>query len=298
MSCCQRRQDGVEPGSGGSGVIANGGWIERFLGNFADSDAVDLSAGTTPTVDVTNTTATAGQSSEATFTSNANDPNANAALGTVTTFDTDGTTGLRQAGAAGINSFTNTVQNAPHVHTTWSQLLNEDPRAGADYCMMFRIVTEDISVAQQGFGIGMYELNDGVVPPDLNGTPSPDDEKCFRVWLEENVNTSIYGVSVSEESTTYRQISGSRLPVDFDTIGFVMRGSSIAQGFVGNSVDGVLPFPNECTPVVGDFLGGSTTFGTHVYMDPLERVAVFFQTISATSYAATIDQIRVLSRFG
>lgn len=291
-------------------LAVSGGWLDRFIGDFRQAPATDLTVASS-LISVPNLAPEVEdvpRVASCEFRSNAGDPLPLVAQGAIATFATSPASGLVVAGPGAINNFTNTTQQAPHVHTTWGELLGEDPRAGAEYAFLIHWTAQDLNTTQQAFGPGIYEPNDGSPPPNLEGNPSPDDEKCWRGWMEVvTISASpVLGPTIREESTTFRQINGARLPniappaaADaIDSVGYLFRGSSIAQGMCGVAVDGVPPRPNDCTPIVGDFLGGSQTIGTHAYMDPLERVAIAFQTISSNDYTATVQSVRVMSRFG
>lgn len=295
--CCLQRANGVPPGSGGGAAAVAATWTERFLGALAAAPIVDLAAGTNPTVTVTNATASSGQVASMPLTSNAGDATASVTQGTVGSFGTDGATGLRMIGASASTLMVETAQNAPHVFWTWADALGENPRGGVDYCLMVRFASQDIGTAGQAAGTAIYSPNDGSPETGLTGNPAIDDEKCCRAWAENISGT--FTIVGREESTPFQGIQGALIPAGWDTVGMIVRGGgSIIETIVGVSAAGVLPDPDTMTKVPGPFLGGSTTYPSHPYLTPAERCAIPFQQQLGSTYNATIDTVRVLSRLG
>jgi hypothetical protein len=134
------------------------------------------------------------------------------------------------------------------------------------------------------------------VAPDTQGSPVIDDEKRLSGWIERTNN--ITGILSREESAPFQQISGPRLPADFDVVGLLFRGGSYVECLVGTSVAGAFPDIDTMVSIPGPFLGGSTTYPSHPYLDPLERVAIAFQQQLSSEYAATVSQVQVSSRLG
>ena len=300
MSCCLQRANGVPPGSGGGSTpVAANTWTERFLGDLSAAPVVDLSAGVNPPVVVSNGTATAGQVANATLTSNAGDATPAVTQGPVTTFDTDGATGLRMVGAAASTLMTETSQVAPHVFWNWSDVLGEDPQGGVDYCFMVRVASETLTaagVAGQAFGTVLYAPNDGATEPNIVSFPAQDDERAMRSWYENLSGTvSIIG---REESTPFMGIQGPLIPAGWDTVGLVVHASGTIETIVGLSAGGVLPDPDDCDKVPGAYMGGSVTFTQRPYLTAETRLAIAFQQQLGGTYNATIDTMRVLSRLG
>jgi len=295
MPCCAIAQVGGVPGGGS--VVSDSAWTERYLGDFAAAPVVDLADPTppNPTVQVANDTTTPGQVAGVTWTSNAGDATATVTQGTVTTFDTDGATGLRFVGAVTTSNFTESAQNAPHIWALWSDLLGENVRPGVDYCFLVMATAEPtLPQASQAAGTGIYWPNDGVVEPDLDGNPAIDDEKAWRAWWINEAGT--FQAQGREESTPYQGIEGALIPANSDVMGFILYASGQLQCIVGNSVAGDFPDPSAMVRVPGPFNIGSTTFPARPYGTPLERVAIPFQQQSSGSFSATIRAVRVLSR--
>jgi hypothetical protein len=301
MSCaCFAQVGGNPPGSAAAPTAEAEVWTERYLGDFAAAPVTDLpvAAPPNPTVVVPNGTTTTGQVADATWTSNAGD-----ATGTVVqttnlvSFGTDGATGLVYDGnALGSALMTEVSANAAHVWTQWSQLLNEDPRSGVDYCVLVMFDSQDVNTNGQACGLADYVPNDGVVVPDTQGNPAIDDEKRLSGWIERTNNVT--GVLSREESVPFQQISGARLPGGFDVVGLLFRAGSYVECVVGTSVAGVFPGIDTLTSVPGPFLGGSTTYPGHPYTDPLERIAIAFQQVLGSEYDATVSRVQVSSRLG
>jgi len=295
MSCCLQRTDGA-PAGGGGGAVAAAEWTERYLGDFAAAPVVDLAAGVNPTVAVANTTATAGQVASATWTSNAGDAAPAVTQGPVTTFATDGATGLVFVSADASNLLTETAQDAAHIWCLWSDLLGEDPRPGVDYCVQVLFTANlaaEINVNGEAAGLGVYWPNDGAVPAGLFSNPAIDDEKRLAGWFE--FQNAAFGLITREESTPFQQIAAPRLPANVDICGLMFLGG-IARGVCATAAAGAFPDPAAMTMIPGPFFGGSTTYPSRPYLDPTERVALAFQTQLGAGYSATIRAVRVLSR--
>jgi hypothetical protein len=296
MSCCGLDTvDGLPPGGGAAAAE----WTERFLGDYRNAPVEDLTVGINPTVLVANETTTTGSTivASALLASNANDPVASSAMGTVTAFGTDGATGLALLGAAASTLFTDQTHTAPHVFALWPALIGENPRPGVDYCVVVRFATPpqaELVVAAQAAGVGVYWQNDGVAPVGLAGFPTPDDEKGLRGWAE-NVS-GVYGAVGREDATAFQEIFGARVPADADTFGLLFRGGG--QIYVVCSA-GPFVSPDEMTMVPGAYQGGSITYPARPYLDPTERVCLsLFQQQLGGAYNLTAESFRVLSRGG
>lgn len=298
MSCCFQRTDGAPAGSGAAAATA-AEWVERYLGDFASAPSVDLADPTpaNPTVTVANDTATAGQVASTIWTSNAGDASPAVTQGTVTSFATDGATGLAFVGASSSELMTETSQQAAHIWCSWADLLGEDPRPGVDYCIQLMYTANlaaGIDVAGEATGAVLYWPNDGTVVSNLIGNPAIDDEKRLAGWFE--YQNAAFGLICREESNPYQQITGARLPASVDICGLMMLGGAYAIGVCATNDGGAFVDPTAMTMIPGPFLGGSTTYPGRPYLDPEDRVAIPFQTQFGSTYSATVSGVRVLSR--
>lgn len=292
MSCCITRTNGAP---GASAAVAVSEWTERYLGDFATAPVVNLAAAAppNPTVTVDNDTETSDQVADCVWTSNAGDAVTTVTQGTVTTFDTDGATGLRMVGGAIRTDFDESGQNAPHVFCLWNDVLGEVPRGGVDYCMMVRFASRSLSVSGQASGTALYTVNDGTSPTGFVSNPAPDDESRIAGWLE--VITGFVGVTIREDAPIFQQNLASAVGVD--TVGIIVHaGSGNITAIMGISVAGVLPEPNQMVTTPGSWIGSSNTFSPRPYLDSAVRLAIPFQQIVSNPYSATIDTVRVLSR--
>ncbi len=295
MTCCGIERTNGVPNSGGGGGGSAATWETAYRGNFAGASVVDLAAGVNPTVTVAN--AVSGPVASAIWTSNAGDATATVTQGAVTSFGTDGATGLAFVGAVTTSNFINTAQNAPHIWVLWDDLLGADAAPGVDYCFLVRFTaTPSSSVAAQACGSGIYSPNDGSPEPNLDGNPATDDEKCFRGWYE-NISTT-FSVVGREESTSYRGINGPLIPASSDVVGFIMYdGGSAIQTVVGTSSGGEFPSVPALTRTFGPYQGGSISFPGRPYGTPLERIAIPFQQQGTGSFSATVAECALLRRF-
>lgn len=296
MSCGIDIQDGVPAGGGGAVVVA-AEWTERNLGDFVAAPDVDLTAGVNPTVTVANGTTTPGQVASTLWTSNAGDATATVTQTGTSAFATNAN-GLDYVGTVDASSlFVETNQNAPHIWSFWNLLLGEAPRAGVDYCVLVLYTLQTLNTNGHSAGVGLYEVNDGTPNPTLLGNPAIDDEKRLSGALEQQSGS--LGIICREESTPFQQLIGAGLPANFDVWGLMLSGHGVAQAVVGVSPGaGLFPPPDELVAVPGPFLGGSTTYPSHPYLVPAERVAIFNQQQLGSSYNTRASHYQVLSRGG
>jgi len=278
----------------GDSVSGGGGWIERYLADFAAAPSVDLATGTNPTVVVDNDTSNSGQVASCTWTSNFGDANSNTAMGTVTTFQTDGSTGLEFEGASTTSNFNATSQQAPHIFADWADVLGTDPEPGLEYCLQIRIVTNTIATNQQAVIVGSYTENDGSAPTDITSNTAKIDEKRLAASLEQN--GGVLSAGIREGSTDFTYISGARLPATPDVVALIFRSGVMVEAAIG-TYSGGFPEPQDMTRV-DTWLGAQQGFTSSGYLDLQDRIAIAFQQQNGSSYDATVSHFRVLSRGG
>ena len=251
---------------------ASGGWREVVACDFTSGPAVDLSSGSEPTVVVDGVT----------WTSNAGDGQA-----VVVSFETNGN-GL-SVEVATQGNMTNTSHSAPHIWTTWAQLLGRNPSPGRQYCLQVQMDGAP-TVNGQAIGVALYDQNDGVSDPDVS--PSEDEK---RLWgaIENEAGTNV--VSCREDATDqgWRSLPGGGAANDVAALILLSGASALAAA--GDYDDG-LPDPGDLAIMSPTWLGQPLGFTTTDYGNPAERVAVFFQSVLGTTMTARIPRFRVLER--
>ena len=250
----------------------SGGWREVVACDFRSGPAVDLAAGVEPTVEVNGVT----------WTSNAGDGQA-----VVVSFETDPSGLSVEVATQALMS--NTSHSAPHVWTTWAQLLGRNPSPGRQYCLQVQMDGAP-TVNAQAIGVALYDPNDGVSDPDVS--PSEDEK---RLWgaIENESGTNV--VSCREDATDqgWRSLPGGGAANDVAALILLSGASAIAAA--GDYDDG-FPDPGDLAVMSPTWLGLQLGFTTTDYGNPAERVAIFFQSVTGTTMTASVPRFRVLER--
>lgn len=258
-------------------------WDERYIGDFRTATPTDLAAGVNPTVTVNGVT----------WTSNAGDAIPAVAQGAVTSFATTTLDGLAMRGANTTTNFSDTAHNAPHIFTDWASLLGstaspEDLGAGVEYAVQAFIATEDLNLSPQGVGAGVYTPNDAVSPTETSPTV---DESRISSRLEFSSGAV---VGMIDEGVSAGDISGSRFPTGGNVVALIFRSGVHVESAVGVWANG---FPNlGAMTRIRTWLGTGPGFTPQEYLQPQDRVSLFFQQRAGGTFDADIQQVRVLSK--
>lgn len=267
-------------------AAGGGGWEQVYLGDFTAAPATDLAAGTNTTVVVDGVT----------WTSNVGDTNPNTAQGTVTSFATN-SNGLDFVGFGAANNMIPTSHQAAHVFAEWEDLLGRQPKIGASYAILARvqgIASIDAAVNASAVGVASYTENDGSGAP---GTDPTTDEKRAYVALETISGNARLATREGSLDLGWRDVpsGGSPAPVN-DVIAMIFHtGVKIGAG-VGDYGTDQFPDPSDLTLKGRTWLGAQLGFTDVEYLDPSDRIALFFQTAIGATYSANITHVAVYER--
>ena len=260
--------DGV-PGAAGADGTPGDAWETVYDGDFASAATTDLTAGTNPTVSVSNS---AGPTPAAVvWTSNAGDATGSVTQVAVSGFTVTNGTGLscRDDGSTAM-SMTSTSHTGPHVWASWADLLGAPPAPGTRYCVMLHIDSENIGTNDDAVYVASYNPNDSVAPSEIDSNVARNDEK--RIWSALAHDGTRVVASMREGSTDRTEVWGSRLPTGYNVVALMFNSGVQVDAGVG-VYDGGWPEPTELTRVAS-WLGQQLGFTSTNYLDPEERIAV------------------------
>lgn len=263
------------------------GWVSVYAGDFTSAPAEQLQGGTNSTVEVNGVT----------WTSNDGDATGSVTQGSVSAFETASGTGLTFEGDAVTALMTDTAHNAAHIWASWADLLGREPKPGASYAVLVRLQGAsaiDAALNNEGAGIALYEPNDGSGDSDTSPTI---DERMLSGSIERVSGSARIATREGTSDIGWRTLpsAGSPSPNN-DVVALIIESGVMAHSAVGEYGAGPMPSPSDLEMKGRTWLGVQQGFTNREYLQPNDRVALFFATFTGGGFDANITHVEVFEK--